>query len=638
MEKKDDIIVELQKLHELLLLEKAADLEYHRQRIQKLPLAERVTEGYSWYPVEALKSGYTHGNRAFVLVQRANTEIADQFRAGKTVNLFTRQAGVKSPERSGIIQYVRPEKMKIVLNQSDLPDWLGLGLLGVDLLFDERTYIEMEKALKQIIKAKGDRHAELRDILLGAQEARFRELSTELKRPTLNDSQNQALREAIAAYDLSIIHGPPGTGKTTTLVEIVRELCEREPSVLVTAPSNTAVDLLTERLAAAELRVLRIGNISRVDESIIRHTLEMQLANHPESKTIKKVKIEAAGLRRKAARFRRRMGREEHQERRNLYREAGELSAWANQLETRLIEQLIASAQVITCTLVGANHSTLEGRLFRTVVIDEAAQGLEPATWIPILKARRVILTGDPFQLPPTIKSRGARQGGLEQTLIEKALARQPKSSLLRTQYRMHEDIMGFSNQRFYEGQLLAAESVAQRRLPGDTDPSLVFIDTAGTGFNEAIHEANLSRWNSGEFQVLREHLYGLLEQWQALELVPLPSIALISPYREQVLYMKRAVEEDERLRSLPLTINTIDGFQGQERDVVYISLVRSNDKMDVGFLKDYRRMNVAMTRARMKLVIVGDSATIGNDSFYADFLEYCEENGRYATAWEFMA
>ena len=638
MGKKEDIILELQKLHKLLLLEKAADLEYHRQRIQKLPLPERVAEGYSWYPVEVVKSGYTLGDRAFVIVQRANKDVPDQFRAGKTVNLFTRQAGVKSPERSGIIQYVNPEKMKIVLNQSDLPDWLGLGLLGVDLLFDERTYVEMEKALKKIIKAKGDRHAELRDILLGAQEARFRDLETGLASDQLNDSQNQALRQAVAAYDLSIIHGPPGTGKTTTLVEIVKELCQRESTVLVTAPSNTAVDLLTERLAAANLRVLRIGNISRVDESILRHTLEMQLADHPESKTIKKVKIEAADLRRKAARYRRRMGREEHQERRNLYREAGELSAWANQLETRLIEQLIASAQVITCTLVGANHPNLEGRLFRTVVIDEAAQGLEPATWIPILKARRVILAGDPFQLPPTIKSQEARRGGMETTLIEKALVRQSTSSLLRTQYRMHEDIMGFSNQRFYDGQLSAAESVAQRRLPGDTEASLVFIDTAGTGFQEEVHEANLSRWNSGEFQVLREHLYALIDQWQSQGLETLPSIALISPYREQVLYMQRAVKEDERLKDLPLTINTIDGFQGQERDVVYISLVRSNDKMDVGFLKDYRRMNVAMTRARMKLVIVGDSATIGNDTFYADFLAYCEENGRYATAWEFMA
>jgi superfamily I DNA and/or RNA helicase len=587
--------------------------------------------------VQVVKTGYTIGSRAFVIVERPAPHPPDQFRAGKTVNLFTRQPNVKQPEKSGIIQYADKGRMKIILNQQDLPDWLGLGLLGVDLLFDDRTYVEIEKALKQVTAAKSDRLAELRDVLLARFPARFQEIDPTLGSTLLNDSQNEALRDALAAYDLSVIHGPPGTGKTTTLVEVVRRLAETESTVLVTAPSNTAVDLLTERLAEQGLQVVRIGNISRVDENILRHTLEVQLANHPDAKTIKKVKIEAAEMRRKARRFKRSFGAAERRERGQMFREAGQLSAWANQLEDRLIDHLISGAQVITCTLVGANHPVLEKRKFRTVVIDEAAQALEPATWIPVTRASRVILAGDPYQLPPTIKSHEARRGGLEVTLIEKALQRQERTRLLRMQYRMHAAIMGFSNQRFYDGQLLADASVADHRLPGDEESPVVFIDTAGAGFEEEVQPAYQSRFNPGEFQILREHLYQLLDHWHWLEVAPLPSIALISPYREQVLQMQQAVKEDERLAGAPITINTIDGFQGQERDVVYISLVRSNDKQEIGFLKDYRRMNVAMTRARQKLVIVGDSATIGADDFYAGFLAYCEEHGSYRTAWEFM-
>jgi predicted DNA helicase len=277
-------------------------------------------------------------------------------------------------------------------------------------------------------------------------------------------------------------------------------------------------------------------------------------------------------------------------------------------------------------------------RHFRTVIIDEAAQALEPATWIPILRAGRVVLTGDPFQLPPTIKSHEARRGGLEVTLIEKALQRQSHTSLLRTQYRMHETIMNFSNHQFYAGELEAAPQVAQTALAHDTETPVVFIDTAGTDFQEQVQPNYQSKYNEGEFNILLEHLYALLEHCDSYMIAPLPSIALISPYREQVMMMKKLVKEDARLIDVPITINTIDGFQGQERDVVYISLVRSNAKTEIGFLKDYRRMNVAMTRARHKLVIVGDSATIGNDKFYTDFLEYCEAYGTYRTAWEFMA
>jgi len=628
-------LAELSKLRELLQLEKEEDLEQYRRKVEAMPLPQRREEGYCWYPLQVVRQGYMMGERAYVVVERS-TELNEkhQFRSGNTVRLFTQQAGVSHPERTGVIHWVDKNKMQIILNTQDLPEWIGLGQLGVDLLFDETTYQEMEKALMRVMEAKGDRLAELREVLLGHQPAVFDDLRHPVEIPSLNESQNKAVNEILATRSVAVVHGPPGTGKTTTLVQAVRLLCQEESTVLVTAPSNTAVDLLTERLAAQGLDVVRIGNISRVDEDIIRHTLDMRLSEHPESKTIKKVKVQAAEARRQARRYKRRFGRAEYKQRQRLFEEARELSGWARQLEDRLVDQILDGAQVITCTLVGAAQRVLEKRKFRTVVIDEAAQALEPATWIPISRASRVVLTGDPFQLPPTVKSTEAMRRGLATTLIEKSLQRIPQVSLLNVQYRMHHVIMGFSNQQFYEGKLIAAPVVRNHQLAIPRHPSVTFIDTAGCGFSEKMHESYRSRYNPEEFMILCEHLYQLTAAFNGQ---PVPQVALISPYREQVRHMKEQVEEDTLLKEVPSIINTIDGFQGQERDIVYISLVRSNEKGEIGFLKDYRRMNVALTRARKKLVIVGDSATIGNDPFYTAFLEYCERHGQYRSAWEFL-
>ncbi len=630
-------ISELEALMELLQLEKQEDFEQYRQLIERMPLPERKAKGYCWHPVEVVRKGFTLGDRAYVVVEKGgNPKDEHQFRSGKTVRLFTLQGGAQRPERSGVIYWVDKNRMHIILNARDLPDWVTLGQVGVDLLFDETTYQEMERALRQVIDARQGRLAELRDILLGVKDHQFLAAAEGMPAviSTLNASQQAAVARIVACQQVAVVHGPPGTGKTTTLVQAVKLLCTTENTVLVTAPSNTAVDLLTERLADEGLEVVRVGNISRVDASIVSHTLEMRLSKHPDSKHIKKVKLQAAQARRQAQRYRRRFGREQYDERRRLYEEARELSHWANQLEDRLIEQILDGAQVITCTLVGAAHKVLEKRRFRTVVIDEAAQALEPATWIPILRASRVILTGDPFQLPPTVKSVTAQKRGLGVTLIEKALQRLKENSLLDIQYRMHETIMGFSNQQFYQGRLRAADLVRRHTLDINPPAPLEFVDTAGCGFEEKVQEQYQSRYNPEEFHILCEHLYLLIEAFGGKDL---PSIALISPYREQVHHMQQLAESDPRLADLPLTINTIDGFQGQERDVVYISLVRSNPKAEIGFLSDYRRMNVAMTRARKKLVVVGDSATIGGDMFYQTFLEYCEQHGEYRTAWEFI-
>ncbi len=744
-----------QKLLDLLRQEKAADYRTFLQLVRENPLSERVAQGYTWYPLNVLNTGFSLGEKAFVVVERTtHLNEPHQLRAGQAVSLFTQAQHIDEPEKQGVINYVERNRMKIILNARDVPDWLNAGHLGVDMLFDDRSYREMERALERVMMARGDRLAELRGVLTpppspppGGRGARpqdivnlsdinpsnhttghfvFRtrsdlpglrnlegltEISSSMPsnpfqktinsslpknsslpegRPPslrgagmgvgLNTSQAAAIEAILQNRDVTIVHGPPGTGKTTTLVAAITRLVETENTVLVTAPSNTAADLLTERLAAQGLNVVRIGNISRVDDSVLEHTVDALLAAHPEAKNIKKVKIEAAEYRRQARRFKRTFDANARRERGHLKQQARELDAWARMLEDRLVDEILDGAQAIVCTLVGAAHPLLEKRTFRTCVIDEAAQALEPACWIPIAKCSRVVLAGDPFQLPPTVKDPDAARKGLSTTLIERCLDSLPdRVYLLTVQYRMHRVIMDFSNQYFYGGALIADESVAERGLfdptpnpfpreegniprdqiplpsgggvRGEAGAEITFIDTAGCGFDERLQESpdalhrNLSRFNPEEALLVREHLLQLLQSfgYPAGDDAPapeLPEIGILSPYREQVNHLEELFREDAQIAPLLTTaniaINTIDGFQGQERDVIYISLVRSNGKHEIGFLQDYRRMNVAMTRARMLLVVVGDSATIGMNKFYQAFLDYVAEHGAYRTAWEF--
>ena len=622
-------------LLEALRIEKEKDLENYKKRIQRLPLKERTETGVSWYPLQVVKQGYTLGERAFLTVERSKKLGREhQFRSGRPVRLFTMQPVNGKGEKSGVVHFVDKNKMKIILNSKDIPDWIGLGLLGVDLLFDDRTYKEMEKALLAVKNASGDRLAELRSIFLGNKAPHFRKTQHPFQLPQLNASQNAAVQAILNSDDVAIIHGPPGTGKTTTIVQAIKQLSKYENTVLVCAPSNTAVDLITERLSLEGILVVRMGNISRVDENVLNNTLEMRIAQHPENKNIKKLKKEAAEKRRSAQRFKRKFGRDEYLNRKDQYKEAKDLMDWAIQLETRIIDQILESAQVITCTLVGAADRMLAHRKFKTVVIDEAAQALEPATWIPIRKASKVVLTGDPFQLPPTVKSIEAAKQGLSITLMEKCLQHFPMTNLLNIQYRMHELIMEFSNEAFYEGKLMADDSVREVRLPIPNNIPIIFIDTAGAGFEEKTHSAHSSKFNPEEFQILCEHLHQLIASYAGIDV---PSIAIISPYREQVQMMKSFIAEDPIFSEQPISVNTVDGFQGQEKEIVYISLVRSNAKGEIGFLKDYRRINVAMTRAKKQLIMVGDSATIGKDAFYDRLLEYCETFGDYQTAWNYI-
>ncbi|PHI19708.1 AAA family ATPase [Lewinellaceae bacterium SD302] len=625
----------IQHLRDLVQLEREEERRMHLEVIQRLPLVQRIAKGYSWYPISVVKFGHGIGERPFILIERSGEE-EHQFRAGTSVNLFTQQAHAHRPQVSGVIQFVKRNRMKIILSGQDIPDWVGSGQTGVDLMFDERTYREMDRALVALQETEDDRVQELRDKLFGARKITGGYQVDGLNLPDhLNDSQRAAVREIVSNEDLVLVHGPPGTGKTTTLIAAVQQLVQTESTVLFAAPSNTAADLVAIRLAKLGIVVTRTGNISRVNDEVLEHTLEMQLAQHPDTREIKKMRREAAQLRSSAKQWKRGPGG--GQKRGLMFRDAGLLSKMATQLEDRLLHHVLDRSQVIVCTLVGAASSVLAGREFRTCIIDEAAQALEPACWIPILKSSRVVLAGDPFQLPPTVKSREAEKKGFGVTLMEHCLSRLgDQARLLEVQYRMNEKIMGYSNLHFYDGRLQAAESVAGQTLINHSLPeSLVFIDTAGAGFDEQLQQRFQSRYNEQEISIAQEHLYELIGSIPPEE--PLPSIAVISPYREQVLRAQDIIEEDEKIKALDITVNTIDGFQGQERELVYISLVRSNEKGEIGFLKDYRRMNVALTRARKQLVVIGDSATIATDKFYAGFIDYVEKEGSYRTVWEFM-
>ncbi|MEO7174307.1 MAG: AAA domain-containing protein, partial [Saprospiraceae bacterium] len=437
---------EIEHLRRILAIEKNTDFTQFREMVRKLPLNERKLKGYSWYPLRVTKTGFAIGDKAYVILERSGSkEDPNQFRSGMQVTFFTQAAHVKNSERSGIIQFMTDMSMKVILNTPDLPDWINAGSLGIDLDFDERSYLEMEKALLQLQSAKNNRSAELRDILLGYLPSDRAQDLEEVDVAMLNPAQNKAVNHILATRDISILHGPPGTGKTTTLVQGIREMAMRENEILVSAPSNTAVDLLTEKLAETGLNVVRIGNISRVDETILHHTLDYRLAHHPETRQIKKVRIEAIEARKQLEKLDGKFGAEVRDRKSELRREARDLQSWANRLENQLVTKILFEADVITCTLVGSANKVLEGMRFTTVFIDEAAQALEPATWIPILKSDKVVLAGDPYQLPPTVKSIDAQRAGLNVTLIEKAIQRLVDVQVLDIQYRMHVDIMGFS-------------------------------------------------------------------------------------------------------------------------------------------------------------------------------------------------
>ena len=626
--------------HTLALLkrEREEDLEQYKQKILRTPLQDRIKAGLSWYPVIFKRTMYDTGEKLVIELERT-TEVGKPhvFQSGKLVSIFAQsQNGKMSEEQiSGVVNQVRGNSMMITLSIDRFPDWIDYGKLGIDLLFDEASYREMESAMKQVIEAKG-RAFELREKILGEAMPEFDNLKP-YSDTQLNNSQENAVQHIIAAKDLAVVHGPPGTGKTTTLVKAILKVLEEEEQVLVCAPSNAAVDLLVERLTEKGQNVVRLGHPARVTEQALQQTMDVKIANHPTYTDLKKAKQKREEFRKLAFKYKRNFGHAERNQRKLLLREASALQAEAEMLEHYIITDIMGKAQVVATTLVGAASPYLHRKRFSTLFIDEAAQALEPACWIPILRTNRVVLAGDHCQLPPTIKSFEAAKEGLSKTLFEKVITTKAVGSLLTVQYRMNKQIMGFSNQQFYGGALVADKQVENHQLTFEEAP-LEFIDTAGCGYGEEINPESLSRYNREEATFMLNHLQSLVESVKISPQENSFSIGVIAPYKAQILLLSEMLPNFPILKEIEdlVTIDTIDAFQGRERDVIYISLVRSNDKGEIGFLEDIRRINVAMTRARKKLVIIGDSATLGNHPFYNDLIDYVIASNAYKSAFEY--
>lgn len=616
-------------LIDLLKIEKDEDYAQYQRKMLDTSVKERKKQGVTWYPVELVNRYISTGER-FTLELERTTDLNQNhsFHSGAVVSVFSGH-GDDAETVSGVVSYQRKEKMKVVLNSSDLPDWIRDGKLGVNLLFDEGSYREMQSALKVVAGAEKGRVAELREILYGLKEANFKN-GFEYQSVNLNEKQNKALTNIFNAADIAIIHGPPGTGKTTTLVNAIKEVVKTERQVLVCAQSNAAVDLVVEKLDELGMEVLRLGHPARVTPQVIESSLDAKIAKHSFFKELKDIRKKSEQYRRMGRKYKRNFGQEERMQRKLIMKEARMLREDADRIESQITEDLMDRAQVIACTLVGSTHALLRDRVFKSVFIDEASQALEPACWIPILKCHRVIMAGDHLQLPPTVKSVKAGKAGLEQTLFEKAIAHTGSDVMLETQYRMHPHIMDFSSQHFYEGKLKTAEEVMLRDWE-DEGTRFEFVDTAGCGFAEKVKKETRSTYNEEEAALLVKHLTENMQKDR--------SVGIIAPYKAQIQLLTELIAKAPELdviRDL-ISVNTVDAFQGQERDIVYISLTRSNEQNEIGFLKEYRRMNVALTRAKSKLVVLGDSATLGKDSFYNAVLDYVQAIGGYRSAFEFL-
>jgi len=619
----------------LLKKEREEDRKQYENKIRNRSLEDRKKEGVTWYPVIVEKSFLGTGEKWALQLERT-TNLSDRhfFQAGSSVSIFLNDPK-NTLSTSGIISRVNEKYMTVVLNRDDPPDWLDEGRLGVDLLFDESTYDEMERAMRQLSEVREGRIKELVKVFLGEQGPSFGK-SIDIRHPNLNDRQNEALNLISRAKDVGLVHGPPGTGKTTTLVEAIKDTVSNEKQVMVAAASNAAVDLLAEKLTQQGIRVLRIGHPARVTEEVVASTIDARLAQHNDAKLLKDLRKKAEEYRKMGLKYKRNFGRSERQQRKLMLDEARNLKDDARMLEDHMIHDELNKAQVIACTLIGANNSYIQNRTYKTLFIDEASQALEPASWIPIVKSQRVIMAGDHWQLPPTVKSQEAAKEGLSETLFERVIKKWNADVMLNIQYRMHDDIMNFSNGHFYKDELQSGEIISQRRQL--FDEAVSFIDTAGCGFDEKLNKETLSTYNEEEGQFVWSQLERILQSIPEEDAHRL-QIGVIAPYKAQVELLRSRLENfnfsDEVKQNI--TINSVDAFQGQERDIMLISLTRSNPNGEIGFLADVRRMNVAMTRARHLLTMVGDSATLSSNAFFDKLIQNMQERGYYHSAFEYL-
>ena len=631
----------------LLQLEYYTEKEAFRKLTEQMGMQRKVKRGDAWYPLRVGKSFYNSLNqRAIEVFRTSDQDIEHNFEFGRPVMFFKvkneegkmKNSTLKYFSFTGTVNYVDGDRMVITVPDSapllDLQQ--ATEEIGIQLSFDETSYKLMFEALDRTMKAKNNRLAYLRDLFYSHQKA-AKFTFEPMRFPWLNPTQEKAVNEVLWAKDVAIVHGPPGTGKTTTLVEAINETLMRESQVLVCAQSNMAVDWISEKLVDRGVNVLRIGNPTRVNDKMLGFTYERRFEAHPDYPQLWAIRKAIRELRKN-----RKKGSESY------HQKLERLKSRATELEIRINSELLGEARVIACTLVGSAHRLLEGMKFGTLFIDEAAQALEAACWIPMRWASRVILAGDHCQLPPTVKSIAALRAGLGKTLMERIAENKPEVvTLLKIQYRMNEEIMRFSSDWFYHGEVESAPQIKYRSILEDDSP-ITWIDTSNEenqvtiegddvasgekrddmNFHEQFVGESFGRINKAEADLtlltLAEYLTQVGKRRVLEESI---DVGIISPYRAQVQYLKRLLKKYEFFKPYRrlISVNTVDGFQGQERDVILISLVRSNDEGQIGFLKDLRRMNVAMTRARMKLIILGDKSTMTKHPFYQKLWEYVE-------------
>ncbi len=636
----------------LLQLEYYTEKEAFRKLTEQMGMQRKVKRGDAWFPLQVGKSFYNSLNQTAIEVFRtSDQDIEHNFEFGRPVMFFRSEGSeeLKYFSFTGTVSYVDGDRMVVTVPDSAplLELQQSTDPIGVQLSFDETSYKLMFEALDRVMKAKNNRLAYLRDLFYSHQKAgRF---SFEpMKFPWLNPTQERAVNEVLWAKDVAIVHGPPGTGKTTTLVEAINETLMRESQVLVCAQSNMAVDWISEKLVDRGINVLRIGNPTRVNDKMLGFTYERRFESHPDYPQLWAIRKAIRELRKN-----RKKGSE------NYHQKMDRLKSRAAEIELRINAELFGEARVIACTLVGSAHHLLEGMKFGTLFIDEAAQALEAACWIPMKRASRVILAGDHCQLPPTVKSIAALRAGLGKTLMERIAENKPEVvTLLKIQYRMNDEIMRFSSDWFYGGKVESAPQIKYRSVL-DYDHPITWIDTSNEenqitiegedapedsastassvsaanqnsdlNFKEQFVGESFGRINKAEAELtlltLAEYFTKIGKQRVLEERI---DVGIISPYRAQVQYLKKLIKKYEFFKPYRrlISVNTVDGFQGQERDVILISLVRSNDEGQIGFLKDLRRMNVAMTRARMKLIILGNKDTMTKHPFYKKLWEYVE-------------
>lgn len=609
----------------LLEIEYNSEKEAFRRQTETTGLARKVKRGDAWHPLRFVRSYYNSLNQLSVeVVRTADTDIEHNFEFGRPVCFFRMSEGTEGKSIryfnfTGTVSYADGDRLVVTVpDNAPVAELQATEGLGVQLFFDETSYRLMFEALDRVIGARDNRLAYLRDLFYSgvpAAELSFAPISF----PWLNRAQQEAVNKVLRAKDVAIVHGPPGTGKTTTLVEAIYETLRRESQVLVCAQSNMAVDWISERLVDRGISVLRIGNPTKVNDKMLSFTYERRFEAHPDYPQLWSIRQAIRKLRQE---------RKRHDN--GWHQKMDRLKSRAVELELRINSQLFGEAKVIASTLTGSASHLLSGQKFGTLFIDEAAQALEAACWIAIRRASRVVLAGDHCQLPPTVKSIAALKGGLGTTLMERIVARKPSVvTLLTVQYRMNEQIMRFSSNWFYDGRVESAPEVKYRGIL-DYDNPITWIDTSESDAKEEFVGESFGRINKTEaeltLEALKNYFTKIGRQRIADEHI---DVGVISPYRAQVQLLRRMVRKAEFFKPYRgcITVNTVDGFQGQERDIIVISLVRSNDDGQIGFLSDLRRMNVAITRARMKLIIVGSVQTMTRHAFYKELYGYVQES-----------